>query len=370
MKLPDHWQNFIKIFQKKFDAEIVYDTVRIFQDEEAVIERYTTYGFDADLPAYIPVADDSGGQVAVISRNNEDTKVYLTSYGTLQEKDFRILDRDLLHWMQRKFPFDQGDEREKKITAEQQSLFEKDNEQLKQKVNRFPSLLNFWKHTYPAENLSLPENYPVLEDLLAFQDGYAFNAVSGESLTGEKEGDFKESWLVIARNYFADPFFIDFNDSEDNFPVYFAFHGAGTWEPVKISDDIESFQETLRQIYEHRLNQNNLLILLQQLSVSGNEFWDEVYRNALEMPDQTEEEQNQMINDSDWREAEIYITDIGPNKMKIVSLLKEKYRLSGTEALQMSKSNRILYGKGIFKWMKTSIMELENLGATLEIVML
>jgi len=72
MKLPNHWHSFIKIFQKKFDSEIVYGLVHIFQDEETITERFTTYEFETYLPDYIPVADDSGGQVAVIYKSDKD----------------------------------------------------------------------------------------------------------------------------------------------------------------------------------------------------------------------------------------------------------------------------------------------------------
>ncbi|MFP3833768.1 hypothetical protein [Chryseobacterium sp. SIMBA_028] len=370
MKLPNHWHRFIKTFQKKFDSEIVYDIVHVFQDKEAVNERFTTYEFETYLPDYIPVADDSGGQLAVISKNDRDTKVYLTSYGTLQEKEFKILDRDLLHWMQQKFPFDKEDDRMSEITTEQKASFERENNQLIQKVSQYPLLLNFWNQTYSVENLCLPENYPEVEDILAFQEGYAFSSVVSEKLIGEKAGDFKESWLVIASNYFADPFFVDFNDAQENFPVYFAFHGAGKWTPIKVTDRINEFQEILNKIFENRFDRNYLDSFLKELTISGNEFWDEVRQNVLDMPDRTQEEQNEKSDESDWREAEVYIIDIGPNKMKIVSLLKEAYQLSGTEALQMSKQNRILYHKGPYKWIQASVQELENLGVTVEIVML
>ncbi|WP_284464816.1 SMI1/KNR4 family protein [Chryseobacterium sp.] len=370
MKLPNQWHSFIKIFQKKFDSEIVYDIVHIFQDEETINERFTTHEFEIYLPDYIPVADDSGSQIAVISKNDKDTKVYLTSYGTLQEKEFRILDRDLLHWMQQKFPFDQKESEMTEMTAEQQAIFEKENDRLLQKMSQFPSLLNFWKQTYSIENLCLPENYPVVEDILAFQEGYAFSSVVTEKLIGEKAGDFRDSWLVIASNYFADPFFIDFNDVKEDFPVYFAFHGAGKWTPIQIADSISEFQEILNEIFENRFDSNYLESFLKELTSSGNEFWDEVYQNVLDMSDYTEEEQNEKSDESDWREAEVYIIDIGPNKMKIVSLLKEVYKLSGTEALQMSKQNRILYHKGPYKWIQSSARELESLGATIEIVTL
>jgi len=272
--------------------------------------------------------------------------------------------------MQQKFPFDKEDDKIPEITVEQQAVFERENEELLQKVSQFPSLQNFLKKTYSIENLSLPENYPVIENILSFQEGYAFSSVVTEKLIGEKVGDFKDSWLVIASNYFADPFFIDFNDAKENSPVYFAFHGAGKWTPIQVADSISEFQEILNKIFENRFDKNYLDSFVKELTISGNEFWEEVYQNVSELPDRTEEEQSQKNYESDWREAAVYITDIGPNKMKIVSLLKIAYKLSGGEALQMSKQNRILYYKGPYKWIQGSVQELESLGATVETVML
>ena len=181
-KIPQNWHEFIDKFQQQFHTEIVYNVVRVFKNEEEIEERYTTYEFADYLPNYIPIADDSGGQVAVISTNEKDTNVYLTSYGTLIESNLEILANDLNHWKNRKFSF--------------QSITEK------------------MKH----------------------------------------------------------------------------------------------------------------------------------------------------------QEAELYISNIGPNKMKIVSLLKENFNLSGTEALQMSKQERIFFRKSYLKWIEKDVKFLENLGATVEIV--
>ena len=117
-KLPLHWHEFIDKFQQQFDTEIVYNVVRVLKNEEDIEERYSTYEFADYLPNYIPIADDSGGQVAVISKNEMETKVYLTSYGTLIESDFEILANDLSHWMNRKFSFESITEKIKQQEAE------------------------------------------------------------------------------------------------------------------------------------------------------------------------------------------------------------------------------------------------------------
>lgn len=370
MRIPKHWYDFIKLFQKKFDSELVYERVRVFQDEEAIKERYETYEFEEYLPNYLPVADDSGGQVAVIAKNNSDRKVYLTSYGTLQEEGFKVLDRDLLHWMQRNFPFDKENERGLEQNPAQQALWERLDKELQAKVAQWPMLLDFWKQHYVVENLSLPEYYPKPEQIFAFQAGYAFNAVSGERLWGEKEGDFKESWLVVAANYFADPFFIDFNEAKEGFPVYFAFHGAGRWTPIKVADSIAGFQERLRIIFENKFDQAYLLDFLQGIGCAGNVFWEEVYQAVLDRHECSEDDQAEIMDTSDWAETEVYITALGPQKMKVVALLKEKHNLSGAEALKLSKQDRIYYHKGPYKWALVVAQELEELGAIVDVVKL
>ena len=41
-----------------------------------------------------------------------------------------------------------------------------------------------------------------------------------------------------------DPFFVDFALGDAS-PVYFAYHGAGSWEAIKLADDIVKFEEIL-----------------------------------------------------------------------------------------------------------------------------
>lgn len=367
---PQHWQIFIQAFQDKFDTEIVYEFVRVFQTEDEIKELYTTYEFEEYLPNYIPIADDSGGQVAVISKDENNTKVYLTSYGTLIESDLKTLDHNLLHWMSRAFPFGNDEFETISSNEEQLSSYILEREKLQTRVNKFPILIDFFANTVEIENLCMPENYPSLDTIFDFQDGYAYNSVSNQFLFGEKEGDFKENWLVIATNYFADPFFIDFNEFQENFPVYFAYHGAGKWFPIKISNSLKDFQQKLKSIHQHRFDKEQLKKIVENEDIIANKFWKEVFENIQNIATLTETEITEKQIQTDWREAELYIISLGPNKMKIVSLLKDKFNLTGAEALQMSKKDKILYHQGLFKWMKSSIQELENLGASVEIVML
>lgn len=371
MRLPNHWHQFIALFHKKFDSALVFDSIRIFEDSLAVNERYNTHEFDIYLPHYLPIADDSGGQVAVISKDEADTKVYLTSYGTLEEGDFQVLDRDLIHWMQRKFPFEQAHKiKQLQQTEEQQIHYDFVAQQLHQKSSLYPSIFHFWDDTYSIPTIGLPENYPTLTTLLAFQEGYAFSRNLTESLCGTQEGDFNSNWLVIATNYFADPFFIDWREAEENFPVYFAFHGAGTWRPIRIAASISAFKQTLRTLFDARFDQQELALLVEQRETSTNEFWMEVYQNVVSNIENEKNLESEIpTDDTHWREAALYITALGPNKMKVIALLKEHYNLSGAAALQLSKSDRILYKEGWFKWIQQEYDHVVQLGATAEIVL-
>lgn len=106
MIVPIRWRVFIEKFKVQYDSELIADYVRVYQDEEAIETCYTTYEFEEYLPNYIPIADDSGGQLAVISMNEEDTGVYLTSCGTLIADDLELLAISLADWMEKEFSFD------------------------------------------------------------------------------------------------------------------------------------------------------------------------------------------------------------------------------------------------------------------------
>ncbi|CAM4159036.1 hypothetical protein BAMA_11705 [Bacillus manliponensis] len=69
------------------------------------------------------------------------------------------------------------------------------------------------------------------------QIGYSID-LDGRKLTWEKDGDWREEWVVIGLDsYVGDPIFVDTNDKKC--PVYTAEHGEGFWEPICIAESIE-----------------------------------------------------------------------------------------------------------------------------------
>ena len=71
------------------------------------------------------------------------------------------------------------------------------------------------------------------DELGEAQIGYGVGP-HGEALDGDAPGDWKRSWLVVAREgLLGDPIFVDLES--DGLRVFTAMHGAGAWEPEQIA---------------------------------------------------------------------------------------------------------------------------------------
>lgn len=136
------------------------------------------------------------------------------------------------------------------------------------------------------ENFCLPHFYPSINSFEDFQIGYKTNGNTDEKITGEKEGDFRENWFVICCGYSNDPFFIDIDEKRENFPVYFAWHGAGSWKPLKVSKNILEFSQQLNSLKELELNGENIQNKLKESFDLDSEFWTEVYNEYEEYVDE------------------------------------------------------------------------------------
>jgi hypothetical protein len=78
------------------------------------------------------------------------------------------------------------------------------------------------------------------------QVGYSITP-TGQSLTGDEDGDWRKNWLVIGyEDLCGDPIFID--TSQEEFPVYTAIHGEGPWEPNRIADSLVGLGRALSAI--------------------------------------------------------------------------------------------------------------------------
>lgn len=78
------------------------------------------------------------------------------------------------------------------------------------------------------------------------QKGYSISA-SNEALSGDKEGDWRASWLVIGyEGLLGDPVLVDL--SMEHLPVFTAMHGEGEWNPVMIASSYQGFVQALTEV--------------------------------------------------------------------------------------------------------------------------
>ena len=130
--------------------------------------------------------------------------------------------------------------------------------------------------------LCLPQNYPAPDGFEAFQDGYRYNANTGQTLTGQGDGDFKPSWYVICTNYFGDPFFVDFSEEAYGFPVYYAPHGAGRWDAQLITKTIKQFTTMLQGLIMVEDDAPRSIALINSFPFSSETLWQEAISELQE----------------------------------------------------------------------------------------
>ena len=129
----------------------------------------------------------------------------------------------------------------------------------------------------------LPTYYIDINNFSRMQDGYGFNSVTGESYVSEKEGAWRDGWFVFAHNWMEDPFYIDLNQENIGFPVYYSLHGQGKWIPIKIADTIAQFEMILRKLKVKDTDAPFELASLHLEIDSSNEFWIEVDETCKEL---------------------------------------------------------------------------------------
>ncbi len=107
------------------------------------------------------------------------------------------------------------------------------------------------------------------------QIGYSFDS-EGQSLVGESNGDWKKNWLVIGyESLCGDPLFTDIET--ENFPVFTAMHGVGSWNENLIADNFESFVKSLEIGAKCKLKESCLEEIKTLNKMSDFEFWEVLF---------------------------------------------------------------------------------------------
>ena len=159
----------------------------------------------------------------------------------------------------------------------------------------------------------LPFFYPDESEFESFQEGYRLaSRKTGEELADDTPGQWRKSWRVIARNGMDDPFFVDFALG-DTSPVYFAYHGAGSWEPIKVADDIVKFEEILTALAA--LKKPCLLEAIAPFADLDNEFYHELADDYSQKDEAREE--------PEYKYFSVFIEDLGVDPVKTLVFLKK-----------------------------------------------
>lgn len=95
--------------------------------------------------------------------------------------------------------------------------------------------------------------------------------------------------------------------------MYFAYHGAGSWEPIKVADDIVKFEEILTALAA--LKKPCSLDAIAPFADLNNEFYRELADDYAQEDEAHEE--------PEYKYFSIFIEDLGADKVKTLVFLKK-----------------------------------------------
>ena len=179
---------------------------------------------------------------------------------------------------------------------------------------QIPNLIqNFIRKRIVSECILLPLFYPDEGEFESFQEGYRLaSRKTGEELADDAPKQWRKSWHVIARNGMDDPFFVDFALGDAS-PVYFAYHGAGSWKPIKVAGDIVKFEEILTVLAA--LKKPCSLEAIAPLADLNNEFYRELADDYAG--------ENEAREEPGYKYFSVFIEDLGADKVKTLVFLKK-----------------------------------------------
>lgn len=226
------------------------------------------------------------------------------------------------------------------------------------------AILAFITEAVIPGDLTLPFHYPQPEQWHAWHCGFRWHGVTGESLVADTAGMWQPGWYLIALNGLDDPFFIDLNEAADGYPVYYAAHGAGRWQAERIATGLHAFQSLLRQLCH--ADEATTLALLDAHTEADSPFWLEV-REARQADD-GDDDNVPDVDPQDWQAGRLLITDIGPQKLKVVHVLRKALNLPLADALSFVASPPICVGEDFRLRLRPLERELQATGARVTFV--
>lgn len=215
----------------------------------------------------------------------------------------------------------------------------------------------------PGE-MTLPFHYSTPERWAEQQRGFRVHGITGEDLTASRAGEWQPGWYVIALNGFDDPFFVDFSESAQGFPVYYAPHGAGRWSAERIAPTLASFSERLLALRDAAGDDAAFLNYLDTFPEAQSPFWSEVRSERLAREE--EEDLSAPPDLAAWQQGRLVITAPGPQKLKVIHLLRKTLNLSLSEVMAFVAQPPIVAGEDFHIRLRPLEEALIALGASVE----
>jgi ribosomal protein L7/L12 len=213
-------------------------------------------------------------------------------------------------------------------------------------------------------DMALPSRYPGPDDLEAFQVGFRSHGHTGENLVSTEEGAWQPGWVVIATNGFDDPFFIDMAEQSAGFPIYYAPHGAGRWVATVAARSLERFGWMLSSLRD--LEGEEAMRFIETEAGTGSPLWAEIVQARREGEAMEGEVAEVDYDPEAIAQGDLIVVAIGPQKLKVVQLLRSVLDVSLQEALALAAEREIIVGSGPKVRFGRIERELTALGAAVE----
>lgn len=136
--------------------------------------------------------------------------------------------------------------------------------------------------------------------------------------------------------------------------MYFAYHGAGSWEPIKVADDIVKFEEILTALAA--LEAPCSLEAIAPLTDLNNEFYREL-ADDYAREDEAHEEPG-------YKYFSVFIEDLGADPVKTLVFLKKFFEDGGFAATKDRAQNLPLC---VFSGIEELALPLQDKLASLEV---
>ncbi|MDR1806352.1 MAG: hypothetical protein LBR33_00275 [Propionibacteriaceae bacterium] len=209
------------------------------------------------------------------------------------------------------------------------------------------------------DNPMLPRAYADPSDPAAFADFQ-------ERFRGGPIAGWAESWVALAANATAEPFFADVDEDPD-FPVYFAYRGASRWTPLAVADSVADFAYLVEKLQDLEADPREAAEWLAGRVDCDNELWGDVW--SVYSGDVTRLEDRRRavaITPEDFVYGSAVVTRIGPQRDAVLAAMAELLGLEAGAVADLAREGDVTVQRDRFVNLRDTIDRLSDLGARVE----